>query len=98
MDKLLKWIERVVQVVSIISGIWATVEMVKTYMHKKHLKQKANDYLNDELELEGNIRGPVAVYSPTLKKQEKKVATLLVVTGISCMVSMILHIINKNRY
>lgn len=98
MNKLLKCIERILQVVTVISGILAIVEIVRTYLYKKGLKTKANDYLEDELELEGNIRGPVAVFSPTLKEKEKKLLKLLAITGIGCVTVIVLNLINRERY
>lgn len=98
MDRLFKWIERVLQIVTILSGIWATVEMVRNYLYKKKLKEKADIYLDEELELEGNIRGPVAVYSPKIKQQEKRIKALLAVTGIGCISAIILNIVNRDRY
>ena len=98
MNKLLKCIERILQVVTVVSGILAIVEGVKTYLYEKQLKTKANDYLEDELELEGNIRGPVAVFSPTLKEKEKKVLKLLAVTGIGCVAVIVLNLMNRDWY
>lgn len=95
MNKLLKCIERILQVVTVISGILAIVEGIKTYLYEKQLKIKANDYLEDELELEGNVRGPVAVFSPTLKEKEKKVLKLLAVTGIGCVAVIVLNLMNR---
>lgn len=98
MDKLFKWIERILQIVTIISGIWATVEMIRTYLYKRKLKEKADTYLDEELELEGNIRGPVAVYSPKLKEQENRVKKLLAITGAGCISIIVLNLINRDRY
>lgn len=98
MNKLLKCIERVLQVITLIIGILTVVEGVRIYFYKKQLKTKANAYLEDELELEGNIRGPVSVFSPTLKEKEEKVLKLLAVTGIGCLGVIILNLINRDRY
>lgn len=98
MDKLLKWTERVLQVVTIISGIWATVEMIRAYLYKQKLKEKADSYLDEELELEGNIRGPVTVYSPKIEEQEKRVKRLLTITGAGCVSIIILNLVNRERY
>lgn len=98
MNKLLKCIERVLQVITLIIGILTVVEGVRTYFYKKQLKTKANAYLEDELELEGNIRGPVSVFSPTLKEKEEKVLKLLAVTGIGYLGVIILNLINRDRY
>ena len=43
MNKILKCIEKIIQIITVISGIWATIEMVKVYTHKKQLKQRANE-------------------------------------------------------
>ena len=94
MNKLLKCIERILQVATVIMGILSVVEGIRTYLYKKELKAKADDYLNDELEMEGNIRGPVAVFSPTLK--EEKVLKLLAITGIGCLGIIILNLINRD--
>lgn len=98
MNKLLKCIERVLQVITFIIGVLAVVEGVRTYFYKKQLKTKANIYLEDELELEGNIRGPVSVFSPKLKEKEEKVLKLLAITGIGCLGVIILNLINRDRY
>lgn len=98
MNKLLKCIERVLQVITLIIGILTVVEGVRIYFYKKQLKTKANAYLEDELELEGNIRGPVSVFSPKLKEKEEKVLKLLAVTGIGCLGVIILNLINRDRY
>lgn len=98
MNRLLKWIERVLQIVTILSGIWTTVEMVRNYLYKKTLKEKADIYLDEELELEGNIRGPVSVYSPKIKQQEKRIKGLLAVTGIGCISVVVLNLVNRDRY
>lgn len=98
MNQLTKWIERILQVLTIISGILAIIEMVKMCIHKKELKKKADVYLDEELELEGNVRGSIAVYSPGLKAQEKKVMNLVAVTGVGCILVMILHFISRDRY
>ena len=98
MNKLLKCIERVLQVITLIIGILTVVEGVRIYFYKKQLKTKANAYLEDELELEGNIRGPVSVFSPTLKEKEEKVLKLLAATGIGCLGVIILNLINRDRY
>ena len=96
MNKLLKCIERILQVATVIMGILSVVEGIRTYLYKKELKTKADDYLNDELEMEGNIRGSVAVFSPTLKEKEEKVLKLLAITGIGCLGIIILNLINRD--
>lgn len=98
MDKLLKCIEKVLLVVTVVIGTLTVIEGVKTYLYKKQLRTKADAYLEDELELEGNIKGPVAVFSPTLKEKQQKVLKLLTATGIGCLGTIILNIINRDRY
>lgn len=98
MNKLLKCIERVLQVITLIIGVLTIVEGVRAYLYKKQLKTKANLYLDNELELEGNIKEPVTVSSPKLKEQQEKVFKLLAVTGIGCLGAIILNLINRDRY
>ena len=98
MNKILKCIEKIIQIITVISGIRATIEIVKVYTHKKQLKQKANEYLDDELALDGSFRGNIDVYSPSLEIKEKQVRKLLIVTVAGAIASVILNLINKERY
>ena len=97
MKQILKWIETVLQIVTLIVGALAVVQGIKAYLYQKKLKSKANVYLEDELELEGNIRGPVTVCSPTLQKKKEQVMQLLALTGIGCLGIIILNIIKRIR-
>ena len=98
MSKQLKYIERIIQVMTILGCIWAVVEYIQMHTYKKKLRNKADVYLDDELELEGNIGGPISVYSPTLKEKEKRVVKVLMITGIGAIISLILNLINKESY
>ena len=97
MKQVLKWIEMVLQVVTLIIGVLTVVQGIKTYLYQKQLKSKANVYLEDELELEGNIRGPVTVDSPTLHQKKEQVMQLLALTGIGCLGIMIVNVIKRVR-
>lgn len=95
MNKVLKYIERIMQVLTIISGIWTVVEAVKMFMYRKELKERANSFLDDELELEGNMRGDITVQSPTLIEKKQKVSKLVMVTIAGAIISLVLNCINR---
>lgn len=97
MKQVLNWIEKILQVVTLIIGILTVVQGIKTYLYQKQLKSKANEYLEDELELEGNIRRPVTVYSPTLYENKEQMMKLIGLTGIGCLGIIIVNIIKRVR-
>ncbi|MBE6023912.1 MAG: hypothetical protein E7231_11905 [Cellulosilyticum sp.] len=98
MNRVLKCIERIIQILTIVVGIWTTIETVKMYVYKKELKNRANAYLDDELEIEGNMRGAITVQSPTLEEKQKRVVKLVGVTAIGAIISLLLNLINRDRY
>lgn len=95
MGKILKYLEKIIEVLTIITSIWTAIEVIRTYAYQKKLKQKADIYLDDELELEGNIRGSVCVFSPTLKGKKQKLIKLIAAVSIGTIVSIILHLFSK---
>lgn len=95
MNRVLKCIERIMQVLTIIGGIWTAVEAVKMFMYEKQLRERADSFLDDELELEGNIRGAIKVQSPTLVEKKEQVSKLLVVTSIGAIISIVLNLVNR---
>lgn len=82
--RVLKIIELVLQVVTIISSIFAIKEIIKTYQYKCRLREKAKAYLDEELGELQNIKRKVLVFSPEVKEQEGKIKKLLsiVIIGI----------------
>ena len=98
MNRVLKCIERMIQVITIIGAIWTAIEGIKLFSYKKKLKQKADEYLDDELAFEGNMRGAVSVYSPSLKLKQEQVTKLAIVTSIGAVISIVLNLINRDRY
>lgn len=98
MNRVLKCIERIMQILAVIGGIWTTIEMVKMHIYKKKLKEKADEYLEDELALEGNIRGSITVQSPTLEMKQQQVAKLAGATAVVAIISVVLNLINRDRY
>lgn len=98
MNRILKYIEKIVQVLTVLGCIWVVVEYVQMHMYKLKLKNKADEYLDDELELEGNIGGPITVYSPTLKEKEKRVAKIAMVAGMGAIISLVFSLVNRERY
>lgn len=96
MNRVLKCIERMMQILAVIGGIWTTIEMVRMHVYKKKLKEKADEYLDDELALEGDVMGSITVYSPTLEGKQQQVAKLAGVTAIIAIVSIVLNLINRD--
>ena len=97
MNQLLKWIERVLQILTLIMGVFTAVQGIKVYLYQKQLKSKANVYLEDELEFEGNVKGLITVSSPILHEKKEQFMKLLAVTGIGCVGIIILNWLNRNR-
>lgn len=95
MKKTLKVIEVIVQVATIIVSLFAIGELVKHYIEKKRLKQKASEYLEDEFVMEANLKGPVAVYSPGLQENKQRITTLLAATGVGCAVLVVIKILKE---
>lgn len=82
--RVLKIIELILQVVTIISSIFAIKEIIKTYQYKCKLREKAKAYLDDELGELQHLKRKVLVFSPELKEQEGQIKKLLsiVIVGI----------------
>lgn len=95
MKKVLRVIEVIVQIATFIVSLFAIGELVKHYIEKKKLKQKASEYLEDEFVMEANLNGPVAVYSPSLKENKKRITTLLAATGVGCVVLVVIKILKE---
>lgn len=95
MNRVLKWIERIVEFITIIGAIWTAIEGVKLFSYIKQLKQKADEYLDDELAFEGDMRGDISVYSPTLKEKQDKVSKMAIATVIGSIISITLYLFNK---
>ncbi len=96
MSKILKYIERIVEVLTVLSCIWTVFEYIQMHTYKRKLKDRADKYLEDELELEGNIGGPITVYSPTLKEKEGRFAKIAIIAGVGAIISLILNIVNRD--
>ena len=91
MRKLVNMIEGVLQVVTIVAGIMAIIKMIQSHQHRKALKVKANEYLEDELyELE-EVRRDVTVSSPTVQANDEICKKLLYITGVSSLALIIMH-------
>ena len=97
MDRALKWIERIVQVITIIGGICAAVQAIKLHTYKRKLQKQADEYLDDELSFEGSMRGKARVFSPTIKKMQGSFMKLIYITVIGTVISMVLNLINRER-
>ena len=97
MDRALKWIERIVQVITIIGGICAAVQAIKLHTYKRKLQKQADEYLDDELSFEGNMRGKAHVFSPTIEKMQGMFMKLIYITAIGTVISIVLNLINLER-
>lgn len=95
MDRILKWTQRIVQVMTIIGAICAAVQGIKLYNYKKKLQKRADEYLDDELSFEGNMRGKARVFSPTIEKMHGSFMKLIYITVIGTVISIVLNLINR---
>lgn len=97
MNRVLKCIERIVQVITVIGAICAIVEAIRLHLYKKELNERANAYLEEELSDEGNMKSPVRVFSPRTEKMQGMLMKLVYATTIGTVISIILNLINRER-
>lgn len=97
MNRVLKYIERIMQVLTIISAIWTTIEVINMKLYKRKLKEKADEYLDEEFALESDIRGNIIVQSPSLEVKQQRVYKLVGITIVGALMSCILNIINRDK-
>lgn len=95
MDRILKWTQRIVQVMTIIGAICAAVQAIKLHTYKRKLQKQADEYLDDELSFEGNMRGQVRVFSPSIEKMQGMFMKLIYITVIGTVISIVLNLINR---
>lgn len=97
MNRVLKCIERIVQVITVIGAICTIVEAIRLHLCKKELKERAEAYLEQELCDEGNMKSPVRVFSPRIEKMQEVLMKLVYTTTIGVVISIILNLINRER-
>ena len=97
MDKGLKWIEKIVQAVTIIGGICIAVQTIKLHHYKKKLQKQADEYLENELSAEGSMKGQVRVFSPSIEKMQGMLMKLIYMTVIGTVISIVLNQVNDKR-
>ncbi len=95
-SKVLRVIEFILQVLTIVSGILAIVGMVKNYKYKSKLRQKAEIYLDEELGELQDVKRKVAVFSPEVKEQENQIKKLLLITTTGIVSLFIIHILKRD--
>lgn len=95
-SKVLRIIELILQVVTIISSILAIVSMVKNYKYKNKLREKAQAYLDEELGEFQDVERKVSVFSPEVKEQEGKIKKLLIVTSASLISLVAIKILKRD--
>ena len=97
MDKGLKWIEKIIQAVTIIRGICVAVQAIKLHHYKKKLQEQADEYLQNELSAEGSMKGQVRVFSPSIEKMQGMLMKLIYMTVIGTVISIVLNQVNDKR-
>ena len=95
-SKVLRIIEVVLQIITIVSSILAIKEMIKTYQYKRKLKEKAKTYLDEELGEFQDIKRKVAVFSPEVKEQECQIKKMLSITVIGIISLFAIDILKRD--
>lgn len=95
-NKVLRVVEGVLQVVTIISSIVAIINMVKNYKYKMKLRQKAEAYLDEELGEFQDVQRKVRVFSPEVKYKEKQIKKLLMITGTGILSLIAIRILKRD--
>ena len=77
---VVKTIEIILQLIAVISGFIAVMQMFKNHEYKKKLRQKAEIYLDEELGDLQNFKRNVSVMSPETIENETQIKNILFVT------------------
>ena len=94
--KVLRTIELILQVVTIISSILAIVSIVKNYKYKSKLREKAQVYLDEELGEFQDVERKVSVFSPEVEEQEGKIKKLLLVASASLISLFVIRVLKRD--
>lgn len=92
---VIRTIEIMLQIIAVISGVVAAIEMFKNYEYKKKLKEKAEVYLDEELGELQELDRKVSVLSPETIESDNKVKKLLCVMLASLMSFCIIRLLTK---
>lgn len=97
MKKIIRCIEVILQVVTVLLSIVTIAEVVSAWLYRRKLAEKAQDYLEDEFIPEANIGETINVYSPTLKENRQRIKVLLGAIGASCMLLVGIKVFQTHR-
>ena len=95
-SKVLKTVELILQLVTIISSILAIVSMVKNYNYKSKLRKKAQIYLDEELGEFQDVKRRISVFSPEVKEQENIIKRILLITSVSIISLLTIQILKRS--
>lgn len=95
-NKVLRVIECILQVITIISSIVAIVSMIKNYKYKIKLKEKAEVYLDEELGEFQDVKRKISVFSPEVSCNERQIKKLLMVTMTGIVSLITIGILKKD--
>lgn len=94
--KTLGVIEFILQVVTIVSSIVAIISMVKNYKYKAKLRQKAEDYLDEEIGEFQDVKRKISVFSPEIKCREDQIKKLLLLTSTGILSLLLIGIFKRD--
>lgn len=97
MKKGIKCIEVIVQIFTAIMGLFAICQLIISWAYKRKMARKALDYLEDEFVAEAHLGNTINVYSPTITENRNKLTALLAVTGVGCIILLILKALRISR-
>lgn len=95
-NKVLKVIEFILQVITIISSIVAIMSMVQNYKYKMKLRQKAEIYLDEELGEFQDVKRKISVFSPEVKCKEDQIKKLLMIISTGILSLIAIRILKKD--
>lgn len=95
-NRVLRVIEFILQVMTIISSTVAIISMVKNYKYKMKLRQKAEVYLGEELGEFQDVKRKIGVFSPEVKCNEEQIKKLLMITSTGILSLVAIRILKRD--
>ncbi len=92
---LICMLERIVLVITTISGVLAIGSMIHNYFYEKKLKAKAKAYLALEEDGAEYIKKSVEVYSPKTKQQKRFIHRFLLISTIGMGLILVFRIVKS---